>query len=644
MRRIFGKLFKAKPDINSSQASFSAKFQQALTFFTCGQFSQAQLLFEEILSIHPEHADTLHLLGLIAAQTNNLPRAKNLIGKAIDIDSHNAAAHLNYGNVLKELKQLDDALASYGQAILLDSMFAEAYYNRGVILQELKQMSAALESYNRAIALKPEHAEAHYNCGNVQLALNQLSAALESYNQAIALKPDYADAYYNRGVLLQELKQIEAALENYDQAIAIKPLNAEAHFKRGSVLHKLKQLNAALASYDNAIALKADHAKAHSNRGAVLYELMQFDAALSSCNQAIALNPDNAEAYAYRGSVLHELKQFDAALSSYDQAIALVPDYAGAIFNKSITLLLCGEFGKGWDLYEWRWKLEGTEYAEHKLIPPQPIWLGRESLAGKTILLHSEQGLGDTIQFCRYAKLVEALGAHVILGVQESLATLLSNLDGVEQLVTKRDKLPYIDFRCPLMSLPLAFDTNIDSIPFSKKYITSDANKVASWKIKLANSSKPLIGLAWSGSNTHAKDNNRSISLAYLIQHLPENYSYISLQKELRDTDKATLESHLGILDFADDIHDFSDTAALCELVDVVISVDTSVAHLAAALGKPTMILLPFVPDWRWLLDRTDSPWYPSVKLYRQKNAGSWDDALEQINSDLMQYFPQTNV
>ena len=267
----------------------------------------------------------------------------------------------------------------------------------------------------------------------------------------------------------------------------------------------------------------------------------------------------------------------------------------------------------------------------------QPLWLGTESLAGKTILLHSEQGLGDTIQFCRYAQLVAELGARVLMEVPEPLVGLLKDVRGVSHVIVRGSPLPTFDYHCPLLSLPLAFKTNLNSIPCSTKYVHADPVKLTHWTSRLGEKRHPRIGLVWSGRTEQKNDHNRSIALAALIPHLPADCQYVSLQKEVRKIDKPMLESSTNILHFGDELHDFTDTAALCELMDVVISVDTSVAHLSGALGQPTWVLLSFNPDWRWLLERDDSPWYPSIKLYRQPRVGDWDSVLVKLTADLAQ-------
>jgi hypothetical protein len=280
-------------------------------------------------------------------------------------------------------------------------------------------------------------------------------------------------------------------------------------------------------------------------------------------------------------------------------------------------------------LYERRWDIEKLKLQKHDF--QQPIWLGKESIAGKTVLLHAEQGLGDAIQFCRYAEAVAALGARVVLEAPAALIPLLRSLAGVSDWVAAGSPLPHFDLHCPFLSLPLAFGTDRDTIPARPRYLAADAGKLAQWAGRLGKTTRPRIGLAWSGNPGHILDHQRSLLFADLIRHLPSAYQYVSLQKVVRDIDQPPLASRRDVLAFGDDLVDFSDTAALCELMDLVISVDTSVAHLSGGLGRPTWILLPFHPDWRWLLDRDDSPWYPSATLFRQDKAGGWDALLRRV-------------
>jgi tetratricopeptide (TPR) repeat protein len=589
------------PSKSANQAQ--ARLQQAVALHRHGQLAQAETLYTEVLAALPRQPDALHLSGVIALQKNNPERAVELIQKAIEVSPRNADFHFNCGNAFLQLNQPD----------------------------------AAVHSYDKAIAIRPNGAEVHYNKAVALKNLNRLEAALQSYDQAIRIKSDYADAYRGRGSVLQKLKQLHAALQSYDKAIAIRPEFAEAHSSRGNALQELDRLDAAMESYDQALVIKPHFAEAHYNRALALKKLKRLEAAIASHDKAIAIKPDYVEAHAERGNALLDLKQPDAALRSYDAALAYAPEHAGVLAQKALVLLLKGDFDTGWKLYEWRWKCDGFPSRSRDF--PQPLWLGNDVLQGKTILLHCEQGLGDTIQFCRYAEPVSRLGAQVVLEAPKSLAGLLASLEGVSRVIEAGAPLPPFDFHCPLLSLPLAFKTDIRSIPGAPGYLTADASKIAAWRARLGPQSKPLVGLAWSGSAAHKNDGNRSLRLSDLVRHLPDDFQYVSLQKDVREVDAATLRSHPHLLHFEDAINDFTDTAALCELMDVVNTVDTSVAHLSGALGKNTWLLLPHVPDWRWLLERNDSPWYPAMTLYRQQSIGDWPAVFTRVSADLNRLF-----
>ncbi len=361
--------------------------------------------------------------------------------------------------------------------------------------------------------------------------------------------------------------------------------------------------------------------------------------ALSSYDQAIALDPSDAPTHYNRALLMQDYFRWDEVLDSYDRAISIDPGFADAQYNRSLALLFCGDFGRGLRSYEWRWKNAQRLGMGEPRNFTQPLWLGEERIAGKRLLLHSEGGLGDTLQFCRYIPLAAALGAIVYLEVQAPLLGLLANLEGVAQLIAKGAALPPFDHHCPLMSLPLAFKTTVDTVPAAPSYLHGDEAKVARWRTLLRERSGPRIGLAWSGNPDNTVDRRRSILLADWVQHLPLEFRYFCLQKDVRDSDKAILDSHPLITSFDGRLADFGDTAALCECMDLVISVDTSLAHLSGALGRRTWILLPFIPDWRWLRDRDDSPWYPTAKLYRQKAAGNWSEVLDRIAMDLRREF-----
>jgi len=447
--------------------------------------------------------------------------------------------------------------------------------------------------------------------------------------------PNQFDALYMQATSAAATQDFQRAIQLYDQAIALDPSHAETYYKRGNALKNLGQLDAAITSYNQAIERRPDYAYAYCNRGVVQQSLGLTAAALSSYDQAIAVDATDAMAHYNRALLMQDCSRWDAALASYNQAISIDPEYADAQYNRSLALLFQGDFENGWRSYEWRWKNAQRLSIGMPRNFTQPLWLGEESIAGKRLLLYSEAGLGDTLQFCRYASLSAAQGATVFLEVQPPLQSLLVSLEGVSQVMAAGSPLPPFDYQCPLMSLPLALKTTLDTIPAAPKYLHADETKVARWRTLLGERTRPRVGLVWSGNPNNTIDHRRSIRLAEWVTHLPPEFEYFCLQKDVREADGAALKSSPFIISFDDNLLDFENTAALCECMDVVVSVDTSIAHLGGALGRPTWVLLPFTPDWRWLLDRDDSPWYPTAKLYRQKAVGDWNEVFARVATDL---------
>ena len=600
-----------------------------------GQVDAALGCYDRAINLRPDDADVHYNRGNALRLLGRLDEAVASYDTAIGIRPDDAQAWSNRGVALQELERFDDAVASYDKAIGINPGDAEAWFNRGVALQELAQPDAAIDSYDRAISASPDYAQAYLSRGNVLRKLERFELAIASYDGAISVSPGCAGAYLNRGNALKELDRLEAAVESYDMAISVSPDFVQAYSNRGNALCGLLKFEDALTSYDAAIRISPDYAEADCNRGNALKYLKRPQEALASYDAAIAIRPDYVQAYANCGLLLRDLHQFDASVASYDKAISIDPDYPDAYWNKCFTLLLTGDFAQGWKLYEWRWKLKGARKITD--IFTQPLWLGVESLQGRTILLCREQGLGDTLQFIRYAKLVAARGARVIVELPEALMGLLEGCEGVSECLKAGDPMPAFDFHCPLVSLPLAFNTSLSTIPSPQAYLRSDPLKVQAWALKLGTRTRPRVGLAWSGNARHPNDRNRSVLLSSLVQYLPDEFEYISLQRELRDADRQALEpARPGIRHFGEQLEDFTDTAALCHLMDLVISVDTSVAHLSGALGKKTWVLLPYAPDWRWLVGRDDSPWYSSVTLYRQESDMTWAGVFERVSSDLL--------
>ena len=513
---------------------------------------------------------------------------------------------------------------------------ADVFHLLGLIAYRTGDHGRAADLFAKAILEGPTTALFYNSLGIVLERMGQAESAVEKYDQAIRIQPANANFYINRGNALARLGRWDDAIESYDRGISIAPGAAQAHINRGAALRALNQLEQAVASYDRAIDLAPNTARAHYNRANALRDLARLDAALESYDRAIAIDPRDPQLHVNRGITLKQLNRLDAAIASYDKALEVQPNYSEAVWNKALAQLLMGDFEQGWKSYEWRWETAQKGFGR---TYRQPRWLGADSLQNKTIFIHAEQGLGDTIQFSRYVSLLAERGADVVLEVPTALTALLSTLDGAARIISPGDDPLEFDYYCPLLTLPLAFGTGSQNIPASPAYLRGDPGTVRQWAQKLGERTAPRVGIVWSGNADTPDDRNRSIALLHLLKTLPQGCEYISLQKEVRPADRDALRASPLLRHFGDQLNDFSDTAALCTLVDVVVTVDTSVAHLAGALGIRTSILLPYSPDWRWLLARDDSPWYPSVKLYRQVAVGDWSAPLLSVGVDLQRRF-----
>ena len=533
--------------------------------------------------------------------------------------------------------RIPEALSLY-DAIIRDYPDAAAVYcNRGLALQSLKREDAALQSYDRAIALDSRHADTHYNRGILLRNMNRLIEAVESYDRAIKCNSEYADAWSNRGNALRALGRSADALESFDRAVALQPGFAIAHHNRGNSLQDLGLWSEAAASYGRAVAIRPDFAEAWCNRSNALRNLGQPDEALESANRAVALSPDLADVHTSRANALKDLRRFEQALESYDRAICCNPRSADAYWNKSLCLLLMGDLGLGLRLYEWRkrvfdnWKSRSHARAE---------WSGRESIENRTLLIVAdEQGLGDTIQFCRYAVLARQRGANVVLAVQDRLAALLRSVGRSIEVTNMSSAIPRTDFQIALLSMPLAFETTLQNVPATVPYLAAERHRVARWRAAMGDEGFK-VGICWRASPARSADTDKSFPLRFFapLAAIP-GVRLINLQKyegneELGDLPPGMRVETLGN-DFDDGPDAFLDTAAVMEGLDLVIAPDTAVAHLAGALARPVWVALKYLPDWRWLLDRSDSPWYPTMKLFRQTKRGDWSDVFAAIESRL---------
>jgi tetratricopeptide (TPR) repeat protein len=504
----------------------------------------------------------------------------------------------------------------------------DALHLLGVLKLQAGRYKEAAKLLGDALKQYPGAPDALCNLGVARERLGELREAIEAYDRALALDPRYADAFYNRGNALRALGLNREAVESYDCALALDPRDAAALNNRGNALVELGRFEAALESYERALALDPDDAEKHYNRARSLQDLGRAADAVASYDQAIALRPDYPEALINRGTALEEAGRHREALQSYLQVVAAHPDNADAHWNEALVRLLLGDFRGGWEKYEWRWRKKG--FTSPKRNFRQPQWRG-EAVSGKTVLAHAEQGYGDTINFCRYVKTLAERGARVIFEVQPELKALLAKLEGPQLVIGKGDAIPKFDLHCPLMSLPLALGLTLENVSGQAPYLSADEGRVAAWSEKLGPKRRRRIGVAWSGNTTQKNNRNRAIPVSALRPLLELDAEFVSLQKIVSDEDARQLENFPTIRQCGPELRDFSDTAALISLLDLVISVDTSVPHLAGAMGKPVWILVSYVADWRWFLEGEDSPWYPSARLFRQRKAGRWEGVVERV-------------
>jgi tetratricopeptide (TPR) repeat protein len=641
------------------------RINEALALHKQGNLALAEILYRDVLRAMPSNAQALGMLGLIEAAKRNSPAAIDLLRRSLEGNPYNPATHFNLGLLYQEQQRHEDALrcfdcalalapaaaqamnarglalknlgrwneavASYDQALHVVPGYFEALNNKGVALGCLNRHEEAIACFLEALRLRPDSAEVHNNLGYALHKSGRYGQALASYSRALELKPDYHDALNSKGMALHQLGRFDEAIELYKSALSVDPASVEATMNMGVSLYESRRHDEAYACFRRALEIQPDNLDVRLNMGNVLFELNRVEEALASYRQVIDARPGDQDVLMNTGNALRDVHRFDEAMHYYDRALALDPSCADVHWNMALCLLVMGNLQRGWEEYEWRTKLPAlydvARYFE------APLWLGVEPLNGKTILIHAEQGLGDTIQFCRYAHSLSGLGARVVLEIQRPLAGVLEHLEEVDCLVVRGEPLPGYDFHCPLLSLPYAFRTLLDTIPARAPYLHPDPALVARWRSKVQEKPGPNIGLVWSGNASHKADHRRSMPLATLINGLADGARYWSLQKDLSREDQALIGQNEQLQCFEE--NDFVHTAAQISLMDAVVSVDTAVAHLAAALGKPTLILLAHTADWRWLWPRQDSPWYPGVTLIRQQSPGDWRPVLHQLAGKL---------
>ncbi len=480
--------------------------------------------------------------------------------------------------------------------------------------------------YRQVLVRRADHPWALYGLATLAAQVNRPDVAADLYQRAIASKPDLAEAHNDLANLFLQHDQLDNAIASYRRAVAADPRYPEAHSNLCNALRIKGLHDEAIRHGQASLAIDPNSADAASNLGNALQTAGRLDEAIAQHERAAALRPQSAEIWANLGAALGERCEYQRAIECYRRALTIRADLAVAHWNFGCALLQSGEYSNGWREVEWRWRWAGFRAPRRNFQPPQ--WMG-EPLNGKRILLHAEQGFGDAIQFVRYAPMVARMGGRVILECHAELLRLFSHgIEGVEQIVAFSASPPAFDVHCPLLSIPLAVGTTLATIPAEVPYLKNDPELVARWREKIGDEGKFKVGIVWAGRPTHDNDRNRSMAPAALTPLRELNdVRFYSLQKG------ATAPPFMT--DLTADLNDFADTAAVIENLDLVISVDTSVAHLAGALGKKTWTLLPIRPEWRWLLDREDSPWYPTMKLFRQAQRGNWTDVIERVAAEL---------
>jgi Flp pilus assembly protein TadD len=598
-----------------------------------GRTKEAIQHVRRAIELRPDYPEALYNLGIALTQDGAYDEAGEALTRALEMNPANAHVHNSMGIVRMNQTRWEDALMSFLQAIRLKADLPSAHFNAGNALVELRRTEEALAAFHEAVRLDPKFADAFNSLGNALREADRLDESIEAFEQALQLRPGFAEAYNNLGIALARQNRYELAIKNYEKALELRPHYAAAHNNLGIAYANQLEFAKALLSYQQAIAIKSDYTEAYNNMAIVQTQQGQYEEAFASYHRAIELKPNYAEAHSNLGIALTEAGRTDEALANYAKALELREHYPDAHMNRALTLLLVGEFAAGWEEYEWRWKCKDFNARNFS----QPRW-GGEPLDGRRILLHTEQGLGDTFQFVRYARLVRERGGQVIVRCPKPLIPLLKLCPDVAEVCLEGGDTPPFDVHLPLLSLPNVLGTRLDNVPAEVPYLYPDSALVEHWQRQLSYIRGLKVGVNWQGNPRYRGDRHRSIPLAHFAPLAAvEGVRLISLQKgfgteQLREVRFSVTELGPQVDEAAGA---FMDTAAVLKNLDVLVTSDTALAHLAGALGVPVWLALPYAPDWRWMLGRDDSPWYPTMRLFRQSRQGDWEDVFQRIGKAL---------
>ena len=611
-----------------------ASLETALQHHQAGRLGEAEALYREILAANPDDADALQLLGLLCLHRGEALGAVELIERAVRLDGQAPDYHCNLGIALAALGRHEEAVGAFQRAIALRPRYPEAHNALGASLYALGRFAQAAGAYRELVKLQPGFAPGYTGLGAALAADDQWDQAIAAFRQRVGLLPGDAQGWNNLGKALKENSQFDEAVTAYRQAIALRPDYPEAHNDLILALVASVRIEEAVAAAQNLLAMRPDWAPTYLALATAYVASGQLEEAESACRKAVALRPDDPAAHYQLGVALHGLCRLDEAAAAHRQALRLKPDLAAAHMDLGLLEVLRGNWREGWREYEWRWKI-------HRLVLPNPrftqtMWDGADP-AGRRILVHTEAGYGDSIQIARFVPEVARRGGRVILRCQEKLRRLFASLPDVEQLFSSDQPLPEFDVHCPLLSVPRALEATLETVPASVPYLFADPALGQRWQQRLA--ADPAdgalkVGLVWAGNPRPYRD--RSIPLAQFcaLGQIP-GVRFYSLQTGPSAQEARSLPAGFQVTDWSAELNDFADTAALLDQLDLLITVDTAVAHLGGALGKPTWVLLRMAGDWHWPLHGASTPWYPAIRLFRQVHRGDWSGPMDQVAAEL---------
>ena len=625
----------------------AAALSQAYAHWQAGQAGPAEQLCLRVLGAVRDQPDARHLLGLIAHAYGRADLAVEHLRAACRSPLSPGAYHSNMAEICRQQGLLAEAESAARRAVTLEPERAEGWNNLGIVLQERGQLAASQECLQRVVTLLPDSPQAHNNLGNTCKRLGKNAQALKHYGRALALDPGYAQALGNLAVALHDEGRHDEALAAVRRAIEIDPLNPEAHLHleriEGGRPYGESVGGLAARGSPGGEAAAARAARAGGAREATREAAPQTAQALllaghyaeaeALLRHALAKESGNVVLWRLLAQALRPLGNTDEARAILERVVRATPTDAGARFDLAELLLLQGDYDAGWREYRFRYRMAHTAIRSRHVQKPR--WDGRP-IAGQTLLIHDEQGYGDTFQFLRLVAWArQRSGARVILEVKAHCHALAERSGGFDQIIRAGTIPPAFDMHCELMSLPLALGLRLADLPVSTAYLRADPLRLARWRARLATLPRPWVGLVWAGQPSHPNDAQRSMALADLAPLAHPGITFISLQRGAAAAQADTPPPGMAMVSISQDLHDFDDTAAVISLLDVLVSVDSSPAHLAGALGCPVWVMLPFVPDWRWLQDRTDTPWYPSMRLFRQRGRGAWGPVLDDVAAAL---------